>query len=67
NLYRATEIAAERHLMAALETADGPLPEAASYYSERFGGLPYRGEAPRSGAVPASNTPTPRGARRAEI
>jgi phenylacetic acid degradation operon negative regulatory protein len=39
NLYRAVEEAAEAHLMALLETADGPLPEAAPYYYERFGGL----------------------------
>lgn len=39
NIYlRATE-PAERHLMAALETAEGPLPEAAPYFYSRFGGL----------------------------
>lgn len=41
NVYRATEAAAERHLMEVLETADGPLPEAAPYYYDRFGGLPH--------------------------
>jgi phenylacetic acid degradation operon negative regulatory protein len=44
NLYRAVEEPAEAHLMALLETADGPLPEAAPFYYERFGGL--RAEAP---------------------
>ncbi|MCW5771901.1 MAG: phenylacetic acid degradation operon negative regulatory protein PaaX [Rhodospirillaceae bacterium] len=39
NLYRTVEAEAERHLMAVLETADGPLPEAAPYYYDRFGGL----------------------------
>lgn len=39
NLYRAAEEAAELHMMSVLETADGPLPEAAPYYYERFGGL----------------------------
>lgn len=39
NLYRAVEQAAEAHLLARLETAEGPLPEAAAYYYERFGGL----------------------------
>jgi len=39
NLYRLTQQPAERHLMSSLETADGPLPEAASYFYDRFGGL----------------------------
>ncbi len=39
NLYRLTQAAAERHLMANLETADGPLPEAAPFFYVRFGGL----------------------------
>ncbi|MBB4264942.1 phenylacetic acid degradation operon negative regulatory protein PaaX [Roseospira visakhapatnamensis] len=38
-LYRATQAAAERHLMARLETADGPLPDAAPAFHARFGGL----------------------------
>ena len=40
NLYRLTVPASERHLMATLETAEGPLPEAAPYFYRRFGGLP---------------------------
>lgn len=48
NVYRATEPAAERYLMELLETADGPLPEAAPYYYERFGGLPRPALAPHS-------------------
>jgi phenylacetic acid degradation operon negative regulatory protein len=39
NLYLLTEAAAERHLLAVAETADGPLPPASAYYYERFGGL----------------------------
>jgi phenylacetic acid degradation operon negative regulatory protein len=39
NLYRLTEIAAERHVMATLETAEGPVPEAHPSYFTRFGGL----------------------------
>ena len=39
NLYRLTQEPAERHLMSVLETAEGPLPDAAPYFFERFGGL----------------------------
>lgn len=39
NLYREIEAEAERHLMGVLESADGPLPDAAAYYFDRFGGL----------------------------
>lgn len=39
NLYRLLQGPAERHLLATMETADGPLPEAAPYYFSRFGGL----------------------------
>jgi phenylacetic acid degradation operon negative regulatory protein len=39
NLYRLTYEPAERHLMTRLETAEGPLPEAAPYFYQRFGGL----------------------------
>lgn len=39
DIYRRTSDAAERYLMTALETAEGPLPEAASYFYTRFGGL----------------------------
>ncbi len=39
NLYRRAAPAAERHAMAVLETADGPLPEPRPYYFQRFGGL----------------------------
>jgi len=40
DLYRRLLHPAERHLMAVLETAEGPLPEAALYFFARFGGLP---------------------------
>jgi len=39
NLYRATQAAAEEHIMATLETADGPMPRAAAVFYDRFGGL----------------------------
>ncbi|SOD89516.1 phenylacetic acid degradation operon negative regulatory protein PaaX [Caenispirillum bisanense] len=39
NLYRVVQDPAERHLMATLETADGPLPAALPYFRDRFGGL----------------------------
>ena len=39
NLYRRVAPAAERHVMAVLETADGPLPEPRPFYFQRFGGL----------------------------
>ncbi len=39
DLYRLTWREAQRHLMAVCETPDGPLPPAAPYFYERFGGL----------------------------
>jgi phenylacetic acid degradation operon negative regulatory protein len=39
DLYRATQRLTEQHLMATLQTPDGPLPQAASYFYARFGGL----------------------------
>ncbi|GAB3677573.1 phenylacetic acid degradation operon negative regulatory protein PaaX [Salinisphaera aquimarina] len=39
NLYRATYRQAETYLGDVLETAEGPLPEPAAYFYERFGGL----------------------------
>ena len=39
NLYRLAYRPAERHLMTVIETAEGPLPEAAPYFANRFGGL----------------------------
>jgi len=39
NLYRLTQEPAERYLMSILETAEGPVPEAASPFFARFGGL----------------------------
>jgi phenylacetic acid degradation operon negative regulatory protein len=39
-LYRAVQPAAERHLTRMLETAEGPLPDPAPYFYDRFGGLP---------------------------
>lgn len=38
NLYALTQQAAEAHLHATLDTPDGPLPPAAPYFYERFGG-----------------------------
>lgn len=38
NLYRLVQGAAEQHLSRVLETADGPLPQAAPYFHKRFGG-----------------------------
>lgn len=40
NLYRLVQARAQRHLMETLETAEGPLPDAAAGYYARFGGLP---------------------------
>ncbi|MBW7848902.1 MAG: phenylacetic acid degradation operon negative regulatory protein PaaX [Rhodospirillales bacterium] len=39
NIYRVALEPAERHLMSILETADGPLPEAAPHFFDRFGRL----------------------------
>jgi len=39
NLYRLVQGRAEQYLADALETADGPLPDANSSYYRRFGGL----------------------------
>ena len=39
NLYRLIQEPAERHLTGLLETADGPLPDASTYFYDRFGGL----------------------------
>jgi len=39
NLYRATVRQAEQHLDTVFETAEGPLPEPAAYFYQRFGGL----------------------------
>lgn len=39
NLYRRVEAAAERHVDAVLQTAEGPVPDAAPSYHARFGGL----------------------------
>ena len=38
-LYAATHRGAEEHVMRVLETADGPLPPAAPYFYDRFGGI----------------------------
>jgi len=42
NLYRRVERQAERHVMATLETEDGPMPDADHSYFTRFGGLRVR-------------------------
>ncbi len=39
NLYSRVQPASEQFLSAALETADGPLPEPTPQFFERFGGL----------------------------
>jgi phenylacetic acid degradation operon negative regulatory protein len=39
NIYRHVQEAAEHYLMNALETVDGPLPAATSYFYNRFGGI----------------------------
>ncbi len=39
NLYRLTYRLAEEHLARVLQTAEGPLPEPAQYFYQRFGGL----------------------------
>ena len=39
DVYRLTYRLAQQHLMAVCETPDGPLPPAAPYFYERFGGL----------------------------
>lgn len=38
-LYALVQPGTERHLMQMLKTADGPLPEAAPYFYQRFGGI----------------------------
>ena len=40
DLYRHIAAPAETHLARTVETADGPLPDAAPYFFERFGGIP---------------------------
>jgi phenylacetic acid degradation operon negative regulatory protein len=39
NMYALTQQAAEEHLRATMDTPDGPLPAAAPYFRERFGGI----------------------------
>ncbi len=39
NIYRLVQEPAEQHLMSILETAEGPLPTASTYFFDRFGGL----------------------------
>jgi phenylacetic acid degradation operon negative regulatory protein len=39
DFYRLTHRCAEQHLAATLETGSGPLPPAAPYFYQRFGGL----------------------------
>ncbi|MDO8942258.1 MAG: PaaX family transcriptional regulator C-terminal domain-containing protein, partial [Desulfobacterales bacterium] len=39
DLYRITYPLAQQHLLSVCETANGPLPAAAPYFYERFGGL----------------------------
>lgn len=50
DIYRLTCGGAQTHLRALCQTADGPLPAAASYFHQRFGGLP---------GVPASQAAAP--------
>lgn len=42
DLYRITYPLAQQHLLSVCETANGPLPPAAPYFYERFGGLDMR-------------------------
>jgi phenylacetic acid degradation operon negative regulatory protein len=51
NLYRLVEAGAERHVMATLETAEGPVPQAHPSYFTRFGGV--RSQADQAGSRPA--------------
>ena len=46
DVYRLTYRLAQQHLMAVCETPNGPLPSAAPYFYERFGGLENVAEAP---------------------
>jgi hypothetical protein len=39
DIYRITYPHAQQHLLSVCETANGPLPPAAPYFYERFGGL----------------------------
>ncbi|MBK7765679.1 MAG: phenylacetic acid degradation operon negative regulatory protein PaaX [Sulfuritalea sp.] len=48
DLYRITYPLAQQHLLSVCETANGPLPPAAAYFYERFGGL----DAPATPARP---------------
>ncbi|MCC6608794.1 MAG: phenylacetic acid degradation operon negative regulatory protein PaaX [Burkholderiales bacterium] len=51
NLYRLTQRLTEQHLMATLQTPEGPLPQAAPYFFARFGGL---AQADAGGAAPTA-------------
>ena len=46
DLYRLTYRLAQQHLLAVCETPNGPLPAAAPYFYERFGGLGKEADAP---------------------
>ena len=59
NLYRLTQRLTEQHLMATLQTPEGPLPQAAPYFFARFGGLAQAdagGAAPTAAAAVAAPT-----------
>ena len=49
--------AAERHVTAVLETADGPLPEPQPHYFQRFGGLAEPDAHPRPRPDTREKTP----------
>jgi len=51
DVYRLTQRLTEQHLMATLRTPEGPLPQAAPYFFDRFGGL-LRTDAPATAATP---------------
>ncbi len=53
DIYRLTCSGAQQHLRAVCQTADGPLPAAAPYFHQRFGGLPAAA-ADRSAAATAT-------------
>jgi phenylacetic acid degradation operon negative regulatory protein len=53
NVYRLTQRLTEQHLMATLQTPDGPLPQAAPYFFARFGGIAGT-NTPAARAAPAA-------------
>jgi phenylacetic acid degradation operon negative regulatory protein len=60
DLYRITYSLSQQHLMAVCETPNGPLPPAAPYFYERFGGLERNPppQSPTGDDAHAANTAT---------